>query len=168
MALDNTLAGASADSYATLEDVTAYFGADHVFTLLAEEEKERLLRKACFQIDTFRFHGLKYKEKFGIGSDQALKFPRDYNTVSDNDQTDLPVLPKDVIYAQIEQAFYLSNEAENSRRAQMQSDGVTAFSLGDLSETYGNAQKGGNEIPMSLTAKAYLKKYISKIGSFKE
>lgn len=70
---------------------------------------------------------------------------------------------KDIKYATIEQALYLSKGG--GERARLQSEGVTSYTIGDLSETFGGAVSNKN-IKLSIEAQAYLNKYISRIGRF--
>lgn len=69
-------------------------------------------------------------------------------------------IPDRVKYAVLEQALYiLSGGGERQR---MQAEGVTSFSLGDLSETY--RQGASNRIPLCPEAKGHLRGLYSVIG----
>ena len=148
------------DSYVTLEEATQY-AESHLLSSdprkaawesLTDPDKEVLLRNATSAIDSLPLRGRK------IVATQALAFPRTLQEkchryfgcfepiVSEEDS----VVPSEVKRAQCEQAlqFALSLSATASAsvdaeaRAALQRQGVTSFSLGDLSESYSGMGTG--------------------------
>jgi hypothetical protein len=73
----------------------------------------------------------------------------------------MPV-PDKVKRAVVEQALFISSGG--GERSQLQAEGVKSYSIGDLSETYGDGASSGGEMPISVQAKAHLKGLISRIG----
>lgn len=71
-------------------------------------------------------------------------------------------VPQEVKLATLEQALYLLNGG--GERAKMQAEGVKSYSIGDLSETFGDGGYGGS-LPISTEARGYLSKLISRIGT---
>jgi len=74
----------------------------------------------------------------------------------------VPKILDKVKNAVAEQALYLSKGG--GERARMQAEGVTAYKIGDLSETFGNAQMAANKVAISSEAKGYLSGLISRLG----
>lgn len=110
---------------------------------LEEEDKEVLLRLGAQNIDSLPLTGRKFDEN------QKMAFPRRRSfrndccifEVSSGENT----VPNEVLYAQVEQALFLKSsteDASSATRAQLQRQGVKSFSLGDLSESYGDAVVG--------------------------
>lgn len=73
-------------------------------------------------------------------------------------------VPADIRMAVVEQALFLASGG--GERSQLQAEGVQSYSIGDLSETFAQGAAGSSNMPISVQAKAYLKKYISRIGRF--
>lgn len=71
-------------------------------------------------------------------------------------------IPIEVKYAAMEQALYISGGG--GERARLQAEGVKSYSIGDLSETFGDGQGGGATAYLTPEAKGFLKGFISKIG----
>lgn len=71
-------------------------------------------------------------------------------------------IPQEVKLATLEQALYLLNGG--GERAKMQAEGVKSYSIGDLSESFGEGGYGGS-LPISTEARGYLSKLISRIGT---
>ncbi len=71
-------------------------------------------------------------------------------------------VPVEVKYACLEQALYIINGG--GERAKLQSEGVQSYSIGDLSETFGDGGGGSMNLPLSTEAKGYLSRLISRIG----
>ena len=122
------------NSYATTDEADAYVSAFYnasetanQWLALDNSAKQLRLVAACFEIETLPFAGRKQI----VG--QPLMFPR---WPSD-------AVPDAVKYAQIEIALLEFDAEEQQRlqsaqkRLQLQKQGVTSFSLGDLSESYG-------------------------------
>jgi len=83
--LDTTLAGPTANSYASLDEAASYFEADAVLSTtwagLSDAERMNLLISATRAIDRQRWRGGRLA-KFRLASyglTQALAFPRDYH-----------------------------------------------------------------------------------------
>lgn len=74
----------------------------------------------------------------------------------------IEAVPIEVKYACLEQALYIVNGG--GERAKLQSEGVQSYSIGDLSETFGDGGGGGLSLPLSTEAKGYLSRLISRIG----
>ncbi|MTI95390.1 MAG: hypothetical protein FH749_07860 [Firmicutes bacterium] len=119
---------------------------------LDEADKEVLLLNACAEMEQLPFQGRKAIR------DQELAFPRlpfQYGQLLEP--------PKKVLAAQIELALWMSDDdtqAETSKRQELQDQGVTGFSLGDLSESYEStgARKSALLCPKT---KALLSSYLS-------
>ncbi|MFT3951183.1 MAG: hypothetical protein QM689_04415 [Oscillospiraceae bacterium] len=138
------------DSYITVADADGYISGHYRsnnlsrtrWEALPEEDREILLRQACAAIETLPFHGRKANPA------QKLAFPRlpfQYGNAED--------APDSVKNAQAELALWLSDDtkqAEQAQRQELQAQGVTSFSVGDLSENYGATQ---TKSPAELCAK---------------
>lgn len=109
---------------------------------LSAEDKEVLLRQACAELDRLQWQGRK------AIAGQALAFPRlpfQYGKTSE-------LAPTRIKQAQAELALWLSDEtqeAQATQRADLQAQGVTSFSLGDLSESY---KQGGITALLALAS----------------
>ncbi|MPW25951.1 hypothetical protein GC105_09125 [Alkalibaculum sp. M08DMB] len=121
---------------------------------LSEEDKEILLVNACAEIELLSFTGRK------AFRDQAMSFPRlpiQYGKTNEG-------APDNVKKAQIELALWLSDDAkleQQSKRKELQNQGVNSFSIGDLSESY---KDGSGETPTPLMcpkAKSLLAPYLN-------
>lgn len=71
-------------------------------------------------------------------------------------------IPDKVKYATIEQALYLVKGG--GQRARLQAEGVTQYSIGDLSETFGDGGGNSSGVAISNEAKGYLQGLVTKIG----
>lgn len=138
------------DTYVTVTEaddyVAAHYGASNSARARWEgmetEDKERNLTAACLEMERLPYRGRK------ADGNQALSFPR------------LPMQygrplepPWDVCAAQVELALYLSDDAAqeaSQRRRDLQAQGVTAYSIDDLSETYGNPGSAGADNAVNL------------------
>lgn len=131
------------DSYVSLSEAENYI-KDNVlsdresckaWSVQSDEHKEILLKNACADIQSQIFSGKK------LDSGQKLAFPRvRFDKVSD-DET--------IKSAQIEQALFINTSAFadfESRRA-LVLQGVKSFSLGDLSESYGESAAASGATP---------------------
>jgi hypothetical protein len=136
------------DTYITVEEVGTY-AADspfyQSFLALSTEQKESMLRKAAMKIDLLPLIGRKHSVM------QTMAFPRDY-------QTDVP---ENVKAAQaLETLAYL--DTESLKRQELQNQGVTSVSLGQVSESYGSAvQSGIFSAINSREAYLLLRKYLA-------
>jgi hypothetical protein len=139
MALTATVGGSTSNSYVTRAEANAYFQlGTHPKSLtwfdLADEAKDEYLILATTQIDALPINGAKYDTAMTSGvPDQSLKFPRaqDYD-----DSTEY--IPDPVKRATYEQAIWLALGSGDSKREQLQAQGVKSVSIADVSETYGD------------------------------
>lgn len=125
------------DSYVTLEEAESYIAKFYRsnnpgrqrWTLLEEPDKAALLREALIALEALPYLGRR------AAAGQELAFPRlpyQYGNAEG--------APEAVKRAQAELALWFSDDEaqeEQASRSDLQKQGVTSFSLGDLSETYG-------------------------------
>lgn len=157
MALDTTVGGPSAESYVSVTDADAYlsgrFGTA-AWTALSTAQKETALRQATRTLDVERYRG------WPVTSTQALRFPRYRPEMG---ESPVMTLPRVLVEACCEEALWVAQHADTgglSPRQQMQAEGVSSFSVGDLSETYGGTHGGG----LSPRASAILRHWIARTG----
>lgn len=129
--------------YGTVEQADAYVKAHYAsksaervrWSALEDEDKTVYLAQAFDMIERLPFRG----RKAVVGQENA--FPRlPYQYGEDN-----PSVPECVISAETELALYLSDtktQESSQKRKELIRDGVKSFSLGDLSENYGDAPRG--------------------------
>lgn len=106
---------------------------------LDEISKSRALIHATRKIDTLIFKGVK------TNPNSINQFPRNGDTV----------VPEQIKWACMEEAFAIISDNDENRRKLMQ-QGVTSFSIGDLSESYDVSTKS---IFLSYEARQYLKPF---------
>lgn len=110
-------------SYVKVADADIYFDTsrlyDEAWGVASPEDKSAALMMATNRIDTNRFRGRK------TDAMQTLEFPRSPDVT----------IPKDIRIACCEEALSLLKNG-NTKRAQLQEQGVTSFSMGDLREVY--------------------------------
>lgn len=145
MALDVTVGGASAESYASVAEAEAYLTAravaDSVFKSKGVPEKEGALRKATDYIDSYyKFKGTKNTDA------QALQWPRadveafGYYVPADS-------IPQRVKRATIELAVKaIAGELAPDVSAQL----VTAEQVGPLSVSYSDNQRNSGRVLYDL------------------
>jgi len=128
------------DSYVTLaeaDDYVANFYAQTSWSDLSETQKEQRLVLACERLEALPFTGRKRTLV------QSLLFPR---WPSD-------IVPEAIKAAQVEIAVLDLREdatkvvAAAAKRAALQQQGVTAYSVGHLSESYGGGSAAFAEFP---------------------
>lgn len=164
MAIIATPGGADANSYVTQAEADAYFAArfgSAVWTALDATGKETALRHATRNIDANRFRGWK------VTTNQALEFPRYRPNWRDELGLVYPAneIPKVVKDACCEEAIWVAQHAKSggsSPRQQLQSEGVSSFTVGDLSETYAGA--GAGVQLLGPRAQALLRHWIDRGG----
>jgi hypothetical protein len=133
------------DTYATLEEATAYITNNYVssaekrtaWEALAISDQEIHMRNATKRIDRCRFIGIRAE------ADQTLEFPRYilregcriYYDFDITTQTE--TVPDAVKYAQIEEALELATPGDDTDENQLLNGPVSAYTIGHLSETYG-------------------------------
>lgn len=134
MALITTVGGSTSDSYVTKAEADTYFTShpkSAAWTAVGSDtNKEILLKRAAQHLNLLHYWGIV------VYTSQALKFPRLYKSA-----WMLPAsIPQNIKNAQMEHALelapLLSSGGEVDKREQLQQQGVTSFSLGDLSEKY--------------------------------
>lgn len=113
-------------------------------------------QEATRRIDALPLAGRKYD------TDQPRAFPR---IIGWNSSTSLAIIPSDVIRACMEEAialylYYSSPSA--GKRQELQSQGVTSYSIGKLSETFGHASACQARGIQSQEAYRMLSKYIAR------
>ena len=127
------------NGYVTLEEANAYVAANYLSTdddrltweAASDADKTSALTRAFADIDMLPFAGRKTNPM------QATSFPR-------FPATDVPQLIKS---AQVEHALALFESAASSESdmyAKMWTYGVSSYSIGNLSETFGQASGGGS------------------------
>jgi hypothetical protein len=145
LSLVATVGASTANSYVTAATADTYFEAHpeyETWDKLYTAQKERYLILATKIIDTERIDGDKYTITATSGvADQALRFPRsvDYDDGS-------KFIPKAVQDATCEQAVYMSKTGASSTRMDLQAQGVTSVTIGDVSETYGGNADTGTQL----------------------
>jgi len=136
----------------TIEDLEARLASDPraaAIALLAADSTTQTwyLQRATKLIDNLYLKGSTYNyiDKSSPASDeQALMFPRVINgyAVDWDDDTSTAIVPEDVKTATVEEAialydFYVTSAGDQKRR-KLQDQGIKSFSVGKLSESYGN------------------------------
>ena len=146
---------AVSDSYiTTIEDLETRLTSDPrpaAIALLAADSNTQTwyLQRATKIIDNMPLKGSTYNyiDKSSPSSDeQALMFPRVINGYAYDwdDGTSTAIVPEDVKKACVEEAialydFYVSSPGDQKRR-KLQDQGVKSFSVGKLSESYGDVK----------------------------
>lgn len=165
------------DSYIlTIEDLEARIGADPRAAAIALKVADSTtqtwyLQKATAIIDNLPLKGSTYNyiDKSSPDSDeQARMFPRVINGYAYDwdDDTSTAIVPEDVKKACVEEAislydFYVTSTGDQKRR-KLQNQGVTGFSIGKLSETYGGISMAAKWRGMhSQEAYDHMKQYIA-------
>lgn len=131
-------------AYVTLEEANTYFASRlhaEAWTAATDTDKQKALDMATRAIDRTPVKGVK------TNYDQANQFPR-------YPDTEVPQAVKD---ATCEEALALL-ERGNSQRRKLQAEGVAAFSVGGLSETYVSGARGGGL--MSQEARELLRPWL--------
>ena len=180
MAIDVTVGGTSADSYATEAEADAYFGlrsgdVPTAWNAASTTAKENALKVAAQQMNCVRY----FRQKFSLTNDldnQALEFPRDYHTDPDDDDT--AIIKQCIKDAQIIQAGEIvlqagsSSTAFDSKKiAELRAAGVKKIQVGtttiELSETQTISDSRVRElIEFGFTPETsrILSKFMAKIG----
>ena len=133
--------------YTSVQEANAYISNHYTgdsmerkrWESLSDNDKNVYLTNAFESIEKLNFNGRK------AVSGQETAFPRlpyQYGRLEE-------VAPKSVKYAEIELALWLSDTkrtAKTKKRKELIEDGVTSFSLGDLSESYGDTSNAKETI----------------------
>jgi len=115
------------NTYVTLSEADAYvdgFRPNSAWNELTNPQKEQRLVLATEQLEALPFTGRKTERN------QPLAFPRFPSST----------VPESIKAAQVEIAVFAleqTSSVDASQRATLQRQGVTSFSLGDISESYG-------------------------------
>lgn len=155
VAIDATVGGASANSYLSVVDATAILNerlGTAAWTDAVSDDKARALIMATKEIDSHRYSGRKFN------STQALEFP---NTAQCEASDEIPAR---VQLACAEQALWVLQNAStggSSERQQLQAQGVTSYTIGNLSETF-RAGAGSYSGGLCSEAQRYLQGYMSR------
>lgn len=144
LSLTATAGSSSANSYVTIAEADAYFLAHPDFTTwdaLDTPTKQRHLIRATREIDLEAINGTKYDTSISTAGapTQPLKFPRGQD-VSSNGTKYIPVSVKNACY---EQALANVRSGGSTTRADLQAQGVTSITIGDVSESYGDGAAAG-------------------------
>ena len=148
------------NSYISVADADLYFSGrlySEAWTEAIEADKEKALIMATRSIDRQPLKGIKDLDT------QLLAFPRYdpskyYSELAySNEELILPIeVPLTVINAVCEEALALLSWG-NSQRTELQRQGVTSFSLGNLSESY---SAGSGRGLLSQDAKELLRPWL--------
>lgn len=170
------ISSADIDAYVTLSEAATYLASDPRHAAIAlnaanAETQTWYLLKASSIIDNLPLKGSTYNyiDKSSPDSDeQARMFPRVINGYACDwdDDTSTAIVPEDVKKACVEEAislydFYVTSAGDQKRR-KLQNQGVTGFSIGKLSETYGGVSMSAKWRGMhSQEAYDLMKQYIA-------
>lgn len=155
MALDATIGGTNADSFATLAEFQAYCGTiGFVLTSYTDEVQEVALRKAAFYLNrSYR----RYWRGYRVTSTQSMEWPRrsfpdnhfsdaiGFNGILDDSGFEIPitVIPQEVKEAQYEAAILslggVNLEARLERGGAVQSKSVSAGPVSSTTTWAANA-----------------------------
>lgn len=161
--IDATISGTGSNSYGTRAEADTYFDGLLSYSrwaALADDDKDRALISAASSMGRFRYHGLATSET------QALAFPRVFLPTSDG-----LTIPREIKVAQFEGSLSLyeieaaRSAPESARRAALQADGVTSFTIGNLSESFGS--RSSEEVTLSAmgpVARQALAGWINRQG----
>jgi hypothetical protein len=165
-----TIAAADANSYVTAVEADAYMANRlnvTAWTAATADQRAQALIMACRAIGRLRirchrparagvFGNVSYYDEYAPYRDtQALPFPR----VADVNASGAVIIPLPVKDAQCEEALaVLAMGDDATRRATLQAQGVTSFSVPGLSETYKAGARGTALV--SAEALALLAPYI--------
>ena len=137
MSLDATLAGASSNSYITLAEAETFSSQFYNLTAWSTAtsgNQEAALMEACTEIESYR---LRFNPSV---STQALHFPRDI----DYDSTGVYIIPTAIKKVQFLIAVNILETRSMEQKAQeLKNAGVSSYSLGDYSVSFGNVGTGG-------------------------
>lgn len=161
------------NSYVTCEEATQYVKTyfpekSYLYTswlALTVHDQNVALMRSTLALERLMYSGKKVDEN------QVLSFPRKY---IGKVQTDVP---QDIKYAQIENAVYIGCTDSDSAEAiaddafykSLRDKGITSYTMGSLSESFGNtavmagiSPSSPEVILISPNAKALVQKYLIK------
>lgn len=158
MALDTTLSGTDANSYATLDEADEYFANHYMlakssaWSALGDDQKEAALRAAANVLETLPF------TDYSVGRavwNQRLSFPLTVNYDDDGAY----YMPAEVKDAQCEQAVYLLSVDESAIASQMMGLKHESVAAGPVRTTTDYVGRGSLIAPMAYEL---LRPYIRK------
>lgn len=134
--------------------IADYFPAFHkwrtAWEALTAADKNGYLNQALAKLESIAYIGRKANPK------QPLQFPRKGQDG----------IPEGVKQAQaIEACATVSMAGAADQRAQLQAQGITSFSAGNLSETYGKTASGAGKL-FSILARELLQPYLLGVVPF--
>lgn len=150
------------DTYVTLEEADKYIKLHYPYgnsmrkkweQTVVSDDREVLLISACCELEALSWNG------FASDDEQLLSFPRK----PDKRRFGTFSVPAAIKNAQTELALWLCAEidgGEASKRAALKAQGVTSFTLGDLSESY----DGKSALPSPLICgkcEALISRYLA-------
>lgn len=151
----DTVGSASANSYLSVASATSLLDERlgiAAWTDATADDKARAVIMATREIDSFRYVGYK------ISQAQALEWPRTEQVEASD------TIPVYIQRACAEQALWVlqnSDTGGRSERQALQAQGVTEYSVGNLSEKLSGKFTGSSICPEALR---YLRSYISRTG----
>jgi hypothetical protein len=139
------------DSYVTLAEANTYLGGrlyTSAWDSAVDADREKALKMATRAIDRQALTGVPKSVAQRLDQAQALAFPRCYPTGPSKYacETEVPQAVKD---AQVEEALALLDRG-NSKRRQLQQEGVLGFGIGKVRETFAAGQTGKTVRPPPL------------------
>ena len=162
------------DSYIETDaELEALIGADPraaaiALKALAAASQEWYCQEATRRIDALPRRGTKYDIDVVAGvPDQPRAFPRiiDGITCDWNSSTSLAIVPAEVKRACMEEAIALysyHSSPSAGKRQELQAQGVTSYSIGKLSETFGGTPANRSYGILSQEAYRYMSKYVAR------
>ena len=147
--------------YVDIDDADEYlsfkYGAD-AWDALTDEVKDKLLISATRKIDRLPLRGKKRVYT------QDLGFPRYFDNYYDiaymASLIYVETIPEEVEKATCEEAFAMMNTKVNKRK-ELQRQGVKAFSIGRMSETFGGGSSSSTLSLVSEEAKELLRPWLA-------
>jgi len=161
------------DTYITVAEATDYIHSHYLSTdtrravwdNVTESDREVALRNACIHISGVLYRGIAWK------ASQPLPFPRYfgdnsrmiYRTLYTTDEflyPEIKAVPKQVQWAQAEEAFEIIAPTESTEEYEAVNGPVKSYSIGHLSETYKDYAQGSIETEIvNKKAKALLRQF---------
>lgn len=143
------------DSYVTIEEANTYIARHYLpadersvnWASLSDEDKEVYLLNACAELSKIKWRGVAFK------AFQPLPFPRYfgnnwvfayYDLIAPEVYIypELREVPKNILSAQIEEAFELACPSEDTEAFEAENGKVQSYTIGHLTENYKSAQDG--------------------------
>lgn len=153
MSLDATIGGASADSYVTLAEFTAYALAQGWTATGTDAAKEAMLRRAALSVDvSYGFVGIT------VTVDQALQWPRVWTGLVNGWPVASDSIPQAIKSAQMEMAYLISGGADPMATL----DGVIASERVKAGPVESDVTyQGGKGLPRYTAVSRLLRPYLT-------